>query len=300
MSSLPTGDQLKTLPLRAIAAYAQRSAARVAARRLPEGCGGAVLDALRVAGHVASAVPVTPDSLRRAEGDLLLVAATLADGDGAGHGDAGRGAAYTVNAAFAALTAAAAVADEGTGSRAIRGHRAVLAAVTAAESAYHTDPAVRVGAARDFARLRRANLGAFPELGRAVDLSARGPLGPLTGTEARPDVRAPDGTDATGPSAGTDTPVIDDDRVADEPFVEVAVVDDPPADEPRRRLAEDRAALERDRAALAAELQAFHADRQQLHETLAALRAVLATLPQPPDAHGRPTGRTAGLDVRRG
>ena len=203
MPALPTGDDLKTLPLRAVVAYAHRCAARAARRCVPSaggattafGCGEAIRRALRPAAKIAAGEPVPARELTAAEDVIVAAVARLGrqtEGPGAGEqgglrGDAaGRAVALTANAAYAALAAAAAVADEAGGSRSIRGHRAVLSAVTAAEAAAGACPAIRIGMQRDFGFLSRLNLGAFPDPGRGVDVSDDGPLGDL-GEDARRD-----------------------------------------------------------------------------------------------------------------
>ncbi len=203
MSALPTGDELKALPLRAVVAYAHRCAARAARRCLPAangpgmpstfGCGEAVRRALRPAAKVAAGEAVSRRDLTAAEDVIVATVARLGRGetdasgatcpdpsaDGNRSDPAGRAVAMTANAAYAALAAASAVADETSGGRSIRGHRAVLSAVTAAEAAAGACPAIRIGMRRDFGLLSRLNLGAFPDPGRGVDVSDGGPLGDL-------------------------------------------------------------------------------------------------------------------------
>ncbi|QDT15430.1 hypothetical protein [Alienimonas californiensis] len=200
MPALPTGDEIKTLPLRAVVAYAHRCAARAARRCLPDsgasggmpsafGCGEAVRRALRPAAKVAAGEAVSARELTAAEDVIVATVARLGRGDedrdadgrqyaGGTHlNPTGRSVAMTANAAYAALAAAAAVADETSGSRSIRGHRAVLSALTAAEAAAGACPPIRIGIRRDFGLLSRLHLGAFPDPGRGVDVSDGGPLG---------------------------------------------------------------------------------------------------------------------------
>ena len=208
MSALPTGEELKALPLRAVVAYAHRCAARAARRCLPTsadtggmpsrfGCGEAVRRALRPAAKIAGGDSVSSRELTAAEDVIVATVARLGRGDDGlsderssverGKSDPEeRAVAMTANAAYAALAAASAVADETAGSRAIRGHRAVLSAVTAAEAAAGACPAIRIGIRRDFGLLSRLSLGAFPDPGRGVDVSDDGPLGDL-GDDGRRD-----------------------------------------------------------------------------------------------------------------
>ena len=295
MSAPPAGDDLKALPLRAVVAYAHRCAARAARRCVPaagsgataetaaaRGCGEAIRRALQPAAKLAAGERVPPRELNDAEDVIVATLAGLGQ-DAArpgkpSPGGPDRSVALAVNAAYAALAAAAAVADESVGSRAIRGHRAVLSAVTAAEAAAAACPAIRPGLRKDLGLLGRLNLGAFPDLGRGVDVSDGGPLGRL-GEEPRRHEPRPSGS---GPDADPlpARPAEDEDE-ATRPLRPRLTGGDREAELDRREaaVAEGEARLAAANAALAAELAAVRADRQELAEALVPLRRLLADRP---------------------
>ncbi|WP_171189644.1 hypothetical protein [Alienimonas chondri] len=179
------------------------------------GCGEAVRRALRPAAKIAAGEAVSTRELTAAEDVIVATVARLGRGDS----DDGttdppanarrtvsteRAVALTANSAYAALAAASAVAEEGAGSRSIRGHRAVLSAVTAAEAAADACPAIRIGMRRDFGLLTRLNLGAFPDPGRGVDVSDGGPLG-TCGDDGRRDAAFEANEEAEAEAERTET-----------------------------------------------------------------------------------------------
>jgi len=164
MARLPGRGELRRLSLRAMVAYAVRCARRVqplTGRGAMSGaCRQRVDEAIALAEHFAAG------DVRGAR-VVSFVAAEPATSDAA--------AARAADSAACAAYAAAAAADARTVARAeTYADAAAYAAVRA-----RPEEALTAAAWADYARLLSLDLGAYPALGRPIDCSDRGPLGPL-------------------------------------------------------------------------------------------------------------------------
>lgn len=206
MSELPNELRLRRLPLRALIAYAARCAERIlphsavhGERRLnslgrpatPVGSAPSAdnsrsaTDAVLLALQFASGKEVDLTAVEAAEQAVLREMMSLLQTTS----DADRKAALVANSAYAAINAVtlvmnsaainttAAMADAAAMNAV--GQNVVLAAFTAADAATTADERVVSAAASDYEILDLMCTGAFPQLGRGVDVSAKGPLGPL-------------------------------------------------------------------------------------------------------------------------
>lgn len=194
-----TLEELKKLPLRALAAFAARCARRVEALAAsppddPENnrCGGLVDRAIRFAEEFAQGRPV--DGLEPAIREL----ATIRD---SALGSVGRWDAIAA-AVAAASTVVTAVNAMGLKADSVEVHllqppthsgplaelagvaadlaalNAFTAALDAFDAAGHDEGVIR-SAMADYHGLLELNLGRYPEVGKAIDPSAHGPLGSL-------------------------------------------------------------------------------------------------------------------------
>jgi|GEM_PF-2220424 hypothetical protein len=183
MPVLPTGNDLKRLPLRGLIAYSARSALRVQPlfwvdEEHPEAqeCCAAVDNAIRMALDFADGKEIAPDKaadIEDAAARAVVVACDEKSSD--------RRAAFSSNAAYAAINAVtAAIASRSAGSRRSNdAMRAVMASVTTVDSAVAADPAIRHAVISDFKRLSRMSLGSFPNFGKPVGPTGKGVLGPV-------------------------------------------------------------------------------------------------------------------------
>jgi hypothetical protein len=194
-----TAEDLKELPLRAIVAFAARAARRVEKLALlPDGHP----ERERVRSAVADAIGLAEDFARDSPGVPLepVIGAVESCQAAVGEGFAGASAlAAAIRAAHAAASArhALELRDEPGETRLVSAapppnpfphladmtaDRAALEAFTAAVEAAgavgHTD-AFMNGAITDYEKLRRLDLGQYPQAGQPIDPSPHGPLGPL-------------------------------------------------------------------------------------------------------------------------
>lgn len=178
---LPTEDDLKTLPLRAIVAYAVRCAKRVQ----PLYAGAAWLPGF--AEHEAAVERAISLAQNFCLGqdvsaiDDAVAAAAAAEAAAWVAADAAKAAAFA--AAYAAYAANAANAATYAADEAVD---AAIAAADAEAEAYADDDLcadntrVAARAAKtDIDRLLQLNLGTYPELGQRIDPTENGPLGLL-------------------------------------------------------------------------------------------------------------------------
>jgi hypothetical protein len=194
-----TPDDLKKLPLRAIAAFAARCARRVEHRALlpdhhpdAESCRSAVSDAIQLAEDFARGLPCTSGEsvIRKAEAARETARDELVRQDAI---------AAVVQAAYTAVTALDAIdvrADPGEShllspstvppplshladvTADLAALNAYTAAVDASDATGHSDMFIK-SAAGDYQKLLDLDLGNYPEGGKPIDPSPEGPLGPL-------------------------------------------------------------------------------------------------------------------------
>jgi hypothetical protein len=200
-ATLPTVDELKTLPLRAIVSYAVRCARRVQplywqAREVAhrEKHEAAIETALTITEqfcrgeHIAAADAA--DAARAAEAaadaaDAVEAAAEAAEAAAeaaraARAGTASRAAAAAFAGATAGVTAAIArTADAADAARAARAAFSGATAGVTAATARAAGKAAIAAARADYYRLVSVNLEGYPDLGQPIDPTENGPLGPL-------------------------------------------------------------------------------------------------------------------------
>ncbi len=182
MSGLPNGNTLKTLPLRALVAFAARCAQRVVPffwlpPSHPEAGTGeeAVRQAIQVSLGFVNGSVLDPRLAHAAEDGIVRVLLAASDGE-----SPDTKAALACNAAYAAINATVlALGSIKAPSRATEGSKVIAAAVTALEAALVVDIDIRHKVVRDFQILNRLSLGRFPEWGRGFDAGEKGTLGPL-------------------------------------------------------------------------------------------------------------------------
>ena len=182
MAGIPTGNALKILPLRALVAYAARSAQRVGPYfSLPPGhpegdlAEEAVQEALRISLEFVAGRLQDEHAAQFAEEKVIGALMAVSEGE-----SPDTRAALSCNAAYAAVNAAVlALQSVKAPSRATEGSKVVAAAVTAADAAIVVDPDIRHKMIRDYQILCRLNLGRFPDWGRAFDATEEGTLGLL-------------------------------------------------------------------------------------------------------------------------
>jgi hypothetical protein len=192
-----TPEDLKKLPLRAIVALAARCARRVEQLALlsdvhpeKERCRTAVAGAIRLAEDVANGLrcPSLDHAIRHVES-----CRSLTDGDFVR--DSAMGA--VLQAAHAAAAAVRALELSGEpAEKSIAGppppnpfpaianvtadlaaREAFMAALEAVGADGHTDAFIKA-AIEDYQKLRRLDLGTYPQAGQPIDPSSQGPLGP--------------------------------------------------------------------------------------------------------------------------
>lgn len=183
MANLPNADDLKKLPLRALLAYTARCTQRIQpffrVGNSPEAqaAATAVSDAIRLGLNFASGVEIDTNVAVRIEEDVLQAVMLASE-----ETRTNRRAAFTANSAYALANAAhMAILARDSKTRVQYANRALAAVVTAVDAADAADRSIRRAAPRDFAMLCKLGLGSFPEMGKPLDPSAKGPLGPLSG-----------------------------------------------------------------------------------------------------------------------
>jgi hypothetical protein len=182
MSGLPNGNTLKTLPLRALVAFAARCAQRVnpyfyLPPEHPEAqvSEEAVRQAARISLDFVNGSLLDPRVAHSAEDGVVRALLAASEGE-----CPDTKAALSCNAAYAAINATVLALDSVKApSRATEGSKVVAAAVTALEASLVVDIDIRHKVIRDFQILNRLSLGRFPEWGRGFDASEKGTLGPL-------------------------------------------------------------------------------------------------------------------------
>ncbi len=180
MADLPTEDDLKQLPLRAIVAYAARSARRVQPLyRLP----GDEKDRLKHNAAIEIAVMFaerfcTTDPMNVFHCSDAFDAARAADD--AGDADADADVAHSAaDSAYGAADATVA-ASSSNGGYHFDGYSAADAASDAARFARSCGGnAVGLAVISDYEKLREMNSGKFPDMGILIDPTESGPLGPF-------------------------------------------------------------------------------------------------------------------------
>ncbi|MAG94945.1 MAG: hypothetical protein CMJ48_14555 [Planctomycetaceae bacterium] len=287
MTRLPTGDDLKRLPLNAAIAYAARCARRVEDLIQPSASfpkadewRSVVADTIDAAVNVAAGGELAADALAELEERVVQVVVVASEvGSTREVTQTDRQAAFAVNAAYALVHAVSlAVAAQTAASKTNAANKALLSVVTAVDAAVAANPKVRHLADHDWKKLSRMRLGAFPSLGKPINAGPDGPLGPLHGTQT------------TGSSAPTPPPRPTAHQ--DEPVPENQVVPEPgPTIEAQgRTLQEERKQLAKDRARLANEWARLKKCRAQLNEKQRQFRQMVAEFKQ--------TVRTAS-DIRK-
>ena len=182
MSGLPNGSTLKTLPLRALVAFAARCAQRVCPYfYLPQSpyespaAEEAVKQAIAVALEFVNGSLLDPRVAHAAEEAVVRALLAVSEGE-----SPDTKAALACNTAYAAINATVIAMDSVKApSRATEGSKVIAATVTALEAALVVDLDIRHKVIRDFQILNRLSLGRFPDWGRGFDGSEKGTLGPL-------------------------------------------------------------------------------------------------------------------------
>jgi len=188
--TLPTEQELKQLPLRAMVAYAVRCARRVqgilvATRQIPDY--ERHVNDVETALHAAESFCVgqlrnATEAVRAAAHAASYVASV--ESVDAEARDAAKFAMHPVYAAFASAQAAAHAASSSADDATAAGAaydvaHAVADAYGAARASADAIEAARPAARREFDYLSKMELGDFPELGQTIDPSENGPLGPF-------------------------------------------------------------------------------------------------------------------------
>src|SRR5579863_2115476 len=182
MSAVKQATELKELPLLALLALGARCARRVSHlvhlidhHAEAAWCSRAVDAAVRFAEALAAGQNVDLDELDSAEDGAMRAVIVVSEI----HPPCEQ-AAYAANAAYAAISAARAVLEVvGTGALIEEAERVVEAVKITWDSANSADERVGDAAQSDWQMLRRSIAGAFPDLGKPVDTSEHGVLGPL-------------------------------------------------------------------------------------------------------------------------
>ena len=177
MNKLPTGDELRKLPLRAVVAFAARNSERVsseykhASKHEDYESNCALIDeAIRLSLQFAAGEEI--DSQRAEQVEEEMVSAVIASKETEG---SRRTATLAANAAYATISATnSAKFSTNSPNRIIDASKTIMAAVTAADTACSAVPLNKQAAIRDFTALNNLNLGAFPSLGLAVGVTAQG------------------------------------------------------------------------------------------------------------------------------
>lgn len=188
MPGLPTKDQLKKLPLRAIVAYAVRCARRVQplyrlARRIPdrERHQAAIETILMIGERFCRDETAAAANAFTAGARTFSAARVTGAADAAARAARAASAARAANATHAALVANAARAASAAAeaANAAEATETVEAANVAATNATNVAATNANAAGADYDRLVSLNLGVYPNLGQPIDLAENGPLGPL-------------------------------------------------------------------------------------------------------------------------
>ncbi len=175
-SELPSQDELKTLPLGAIVAYAARCARRVQPQYRSAATGD---EAAKHAAAVEAAISLAEHYCQSQQVSVPAYDAAYAARDAA----AGEGARDAARAASGAVRAAAYAFDipkSAVYDHPIYASHVATEAADGAQAAARAaaDPTAAVAAARaDFDRLGELQLGAYPAPGTPLDPSENGPLG---------------------------------------------------------------------------------------------------------------------------
>jgi hypothetical protein len=191
-----TPEDLKKLPLRAIVALSARCARRVEHLALlpdddpdTERCRAAVAGAIRLAEDFARGLPcVSPESaVQQVEAWRSAVDADFVRSSATG---AIVMAAHAAAASLRALDLSAGTEGSRSGGASkpdplphladvtadLAAHRAFLAALEAVAADGHSDAFINA-AVDDYLKLLRLDLGQYPQAGKPIDPSTRGPLG---------------------------------------------------------------------------------------------------------------------------
>ncbi|HLA83866.1 MAG TPA: hypothetical protein VJL29_03650 [Thermoguttaceae bacterium] len=169
MPILPTEDELKQLPLRAIVAYAARCARRVQPDFQPKED--------RYVAVVREAIVCAENFARADESKRVDVATIAAEAYRISRIHVAAATAYY--AADATRHSIAAVRDSSAEAAEKTVNAALAAAMLTADAAPPNDRKefVMAAAVRDYQNLVSLGLGSFPEPGKPVDASEKGPLG---------------------------------------------------------------------------------------------------------------------------
>lgn len=182
MAGIPSGTTLKTLPLRALVAYAARCAQRVQPYfYLPfghpevEAAENSLQEANQVSLDFVKGLDVAPSYAEGVEEAVVRALIAVSGGE-----SPDTKAALSCNATYAAINATVLALNVGKApSRATHGGKVVAAAVTSSEAALVVDTGIKHKMIRDFQILTRLSLGRFPDGGRPFDAGPKGTLGPL-------------------------------------------------------------------------------------------------------------------------
>ncbi len=263
MTRLPTGDDLKRLPLNAAIVYAARCARRVedliqTSPSFPEAdeWRSVVADTIDAAVNFAAGEELAADALTELEERVVQVVVVASEAGSTREAtQTDRQAAFAVNAAYALVhTVSLAVSAQTAASKTNEANKALLSAVTTVEAAVAANPKVRHLADRDWKKLSRMRTGAFPSLGKPINAGCDGPLGPVHGTQR------------TGSSAPTPARQQTAHQVEPGPENQNVPEQGPAVEAQGRTLQEERNQLEKDRARLANEWARLKECRTQLNE----------------------------------
>lgn len=182
MSLLPTKDDLKNVPLRALVGYAARCALRVESMFLADSKNPnapssrkSVETAIQTALDFAAGNRVTEDAVSKLEDQVAAALEIATD-----NGEADKASVLAGNATYAAINAAHLAIQSVDSDDPTENAEALLDAVTVGiESAASADVSVAQSAGMDWVLLSRQSLGEFPLLGEPINVREDGPLGPL-------------------------------------------------------------------------------------------------------------------------
>lgn len=275
MAVLPTGNDLRKLPLRALVAYTARCARRVQSSYCvnpdhpdAEQCIAAIETAIAVSMSFAAGEEInTQDAAEAEEAAVRTVVVASQDESAA------RETAFAANAAYAAINVTnTAMGAQFAASRPTEAGKAVLGAVAAADAALSVNPHIKHAVTRDWQKLSKMPLGAFPSLGKPVDASDEGPLGPIVDANkskrsdnstvqatASPAAKAPASKHPSRPSyKSVERPQESSERDV--------------IRKKRRQLQKEREELQREREELLAERIAFEKEREEWENEVRHLR----------------------------
>ena len=175
-SELPSQDELKTLPLGAIVAYAARCARRVQPQYRSAATGD---ESAKHAAAVEAAISLAEHYCQSQQVSVPAYDAAYAARDAAA-GELARDAARAASGAVRAAAYAFDIPKSAVYDHPIYASHVATEAADGAQAAARAaaDPAAAVAAARaDFDRLGELQLGAYPAPGTPLDPSENGPLG---------------------------------------------------------------------------------------------------------------------------